>query len=78
MNRILQRIGLLTLILVAAITSFTASGYDFEQNGICYTFFVSENNRVEVKVSGYSQDISPILDIPEQVTYESKQYEGVT
>ena len=59
---------LLSTILLSVIPVFTAFGYDFMYDGICYN--ITSSNTVEVAASTYKGDIV----IPESVTYTDINY----
>lgn len=72
----LQKIGLLTALLLAAIN---ASAYDFMSDGLCYNILSEEDRTVEVtyKSSTFSDNesyVNGILSIPTKTLYGSTTY----
>lgn len=71
MQQILQRIGLLTVMLLAAITSFA---YSFEAGGIYYNI-LTDNVSVEVTYRNTDYDsYTGEIVIPSEVTYKDKTF----
>ena len=60
------------LLIVCTLFTFNvhANDYDFERNGILYLV----SNYGDVKITGYTNDVSSNLEIPQTVTYLGQSY----